>query len=945
MRSIGKTLLVGLLGLALVATAIAEPPKDRAQYSQEKVRLFERARDVDALRDPQRIVRQLRHFDRPFTADEANLVAPTPKSLADAYVRAVAGAISLDKAWIGEIGPFEKSALADEGNQVKFFEQKRLGGATTVSYVQTLSGLRVWQGGMAVTVLNAPLRVVSSTNSFHGAFDVKMPDDAAFPLQGIDAARLAKALQLEDRYRETPPRINGTELLVYQYDSANRVDPESRRDERARGLEAGPPTLPLPNVPDAVRPGEHRVVAEVLFTLPVAGADVNWRAFVDVQTGAVLYLRAFVAHANGLVFVRDPTTQTGNVPPTAPITDLDACRSDVTLSGLDPPAGTPPEQHLTGEFVEIVDRSAPNDAGPTEDAPYQFAYSADTNDFAAVNAYHHSDALFRMVQGMGIDVYAYFDETDLPVPVDHRATIGWSCPNGNCVNAQAPGNTTGTGSDGFRYALAATGTNVGIAAAWRVVLHEFGHALLWDSVHWPNFGFAHSAGDSLAVILNDPGSQAPDRFDSFPWVGIGRRHDRSVAAGWGWGGSQDTGGYSSEQVLSTTLFRAYRSIGGDAAEVATRQLAADYSANLIVRGIGLLATDPVTPSPSPDIFEASLMTADISTASIEGHPGGAVHKLIRWAFEKQGLHRAPGTPSTEEGDPPPVDVYIDDSRGGEYTYLESFWHTTDYWNRQTADGGTTHETPILGVPNFLYVKVQNRGTQEAHNVTVRTYHNRPGMGLLWPGSWKPTTTSVLPGPGDPSITIPSGGSAVVGPFEWQPAIANHECILASVTADDDLSNIDPASVLPCNSGPTPHWRLVPFDNNIVQRNVAPVPASNAQVLIRAFEKRQFFLHNPYRKEALAQVQLRLPRALKARDWKLELQGDMPRRFKLPELGHRKMGLRLVPGQDFRPADLKESAIEVRGYIDGMLVGGMTFPLDPRMRDGSKPAAGDKGGTQ
>ena len=39
----------------------------------------------------------------------------------------------------------------------------------------------------------------------------------------------------------------------------------------------------------------------------------------------------------------------------------------------------------------------------------------------------------------------------------------------------------------------------------------------------PNFGFSHSAGDSIAVILNDPETQAPDRFVSFPWVNIGRR--------------------------------------------------------------------------------------------------------------------------------------------------------------------------------------------------------------------------------------------------------------------------------------------------------------------------------------------------------------------------------------------------------------------------------------
>jgi hypothetical protein len=72
------------------------------------------------------------------------------------------------------------------------------------------------------------------------------------------------------------------------------------------------------------------------------------------------------------------------------------------------------------------------------------------------------------------------------------------------------------------------------------VLHEFCHELLWENVGSPNFGFAHSAGDSLAAILLDPGSLAPDRFLTFPFISIlnARRHDRDVTAGWAWGGYQ-----------------------------------------------------------------------------------------------------------------------------------------------------------------------------------------------------------------------------------------------------------------------------------------------------------------------------------------------------------------------------------------------------------------------
>ena len=49
----------------------------------------------------------------------------------------------------------------------------------------------------------------------------------------------------------------------------------------------------------------------------------------------------------------------------------------------------------------------------------------------------------------------------------------------------------------------------------------------------------HRDSNAPTAILNDPGSQAPDRFLTFPFTPLLRRHDRSVAAGFAWGGSQD----------------------------------------------------------------------------------------------------------------------------------------------------------------------------------------------------------------------------------------------------------------------------------------------------------------------------------------------------------------------------------------------------------------------
>src|SRR5262249_14943995 len=111
----------------------------------------------------------------------------------------------------------------------------------------------------------------------------------------------------------------------------------------------------------------------------------------------------------------------------------------------------------------------------------------------------------------------------------------------------------------------------------------------------------------------------------------------------------------------------------------------------------------------------------------------------------------------------------------------------------------------------------------ANNVTVCGYQADPASGLNWPNDWAAMTTALMPA--DP---IASGGSTIVGPFVWTPRFLGRESMLMVASADRDLPNTDPSTGLPCARGPTPHWRLVPFDNNIGQRNVMPVARAAIQ---------------------------------------------------------------------------------------------------------------------
>jgi hypothetical protein len=363
------------------------------------------------------------------------------------------------------------------------------------------------------------------------------------------------------------------------------------------------------------------------------------------------------------------------------------------------------------------------------------------------------------------------------------------------------------------FGVAAPNTTFGIAADVRVVIHEFGHGVLWDHVDSPNFGFAHSPGDSLAAILHDPISKAPDRFETFPFMkqsaGLSRNHNRPVSEGWAWGGpaNRDDTQYGSEQILSTTLFRIYRAAGGDSDEQSERVFASRYVSYLILKAVGLLEFM----TRDPDVYVMALTEADAVTTDFEGHPGGAFAKVFRWSFEKQGLYQPPGAPSPvhQPGAPPDVDVYIDDGRDGEYMpFLKQVDDAGEIWNRSAEDGGLIHEPPVAGVESFLYLRVKNRGTSVATEVSVRGFRAPADGGKLWPGDWQPLAAGKVAAP-----DIPPGGSVVVGPLRFTPAAAGEQ-VLFEVAALGDSSAL--ASVV---AGPIATRRLVQLDNNLAQKRL------------------------------------------------------------------------------------------------------------------------------
>ena len=469
--------------------------------------------------------------------------------------------------------------------------------------------------------------------------------------------------------------------------------------------------------------------------------------------------------------------------------------------------------------------------------------------FTAMNAFWHSRELFRRLKAYGFSPERLFRFAELPLLVRYRAALSGSVSQrGRAVNASAgweeyphyvhDDGKLKPGRMQIRFGLAdaqvdASGGALGIACDPRWNWHEFSHVLLMGMVGERELPFTHSFGDGLAAIISDwnsrltleHGDGSPWRGVTFPWVRSLRRHDRDASKGWGWDGAMNqreryfggasrrgVAGYWAEQILSTTLFNLYRAIGGDARQSdgtpdgARRRAAGEYVIYLLVRATALLGPAEVVPTRSPDEFAWALIDADVGTRrpppGTAPFYGGLVHKVTRWAFERQGL-TAPASGIAD------VDIYIDDGRKGEYDF--SVW--SGAW--PPAPPGMRIVTSQAGggaAKTALHVSIGNRGPADALDIVV-TLWVAPCRGAA-PPAWDASTWKKL---ASRNVAAVPGNAAGRAPVECVFDVSHLEsgtyALLASATCDADPSNIDPESGLP-GAANASLQELVICDNNL-----------------------------------------------------------------------------------------------------------------------------------
>lgn len=272
-------------------------------------------------KDKDGVVRSLEHLEAPYVAEIPSAEADAV-SVSHQYLRDAAAIYGIPDTLLKNLDtkvPAQPS-LADRSTPELNLaaDPKSRHKCTIVSYQQTILGLPIWEAGFSVT-LDDDMNVISSMSTIEEKVSAKTPKRDALARDMLDEKRLRQILGIEEK--QPGVAINAQRLLVYKYDPQSRQETEEDETHES-GVDVAVPTIELPPLRDSINSGAFIVCREVLFTWPLPNfGDINWRAFVEVNTGSVVYLRALMASIHAYVYTMDPFTRLGATgpPTTAPL--------------------------------------------------------------------------------------------------------------------------------------------------------------------------------------------------------------------------------------------------------------------------------------------------------------------------------------------------------------------------------------------------------------------------------------------------------------------------------------------------------------------------------------------------------------------------------------------------------------------------------------------------
>lgn len=788
-------------------------------------------------------------------------------------------------------------------------------GSYSVRLDQEFKGVPVDSSEVVVNVYTDG-RVHSIYNNYH--YDI--PDNLDPKNIKVQEAEAREAVErLTDGFERR--MISKPRLIVYRYQRDDNRPPKPaphqidfhRRIAAIREAAAG----------EAPKQGQHYLAWD--FTMTARDPTQSWRILIDANTGrlinAIDLLQYAVAGAaiqpkgilkasgTGKVFDPNPIVTSGNTGLSSgtPIGTLDMQQVPVTLDRLNAPVGA--DYHLDGAYARMEEIENPVFNEPTSTTA-DFTYPSNNRSFLDTMCYFH------------LDRFQNFIQTDLAM--------------NNVANFSIATDPQGfNGADNSRYDPSAKNLAFGEggipdAADAMVILHEYGHAIQ-DNVN-PGFsnysaGISEGFGDFLAAVFyDDKHANSATRgimmsWDANPTDGFwtGRRYD----VPWLFDGPEfaAANGHNRGQLWCATMFELYRKLGGDSGYTGVKRAARDLAIRLHLMANFNVPTSGASASQMGQQVEA----ADTNLTGWR-YANGLHKKVIYDTFRRRHL---PGY--TDLG----VDVYINDGREGGYgsasgndlfteqLWDENYWDTQDIWVRTTQYGsaaaqaaGTSadHVEPPVGSTAYLYVRVKNRGTNAAGSgaLTVKAFHCTPGLGLVWPTDWTAMDTpsiavaNILPGPGN---------GQVVGPFPWTPTEVGHECVLVVVECANDRAVTQDLLATDL----VPHSDLVPFDNNIAQRNLVPTGPKGSMA-------RGFYISNPFAEARTLQLHFNstLPERWR---WHTNLANEREVRLKPRERRWVNLVIDQASGAPVERFD-QQYRLDVTGTIDDRIIGGMTYYVAP-----------------
>ncbi|MFD4370649.1 hypothetical protein [Streptomyces sp. NPDC058486] len=573
--------------------------------------------------------------------------------------------------------------------------------------------------------------------------------------------------------------------LVYLRDTARPPLPEADR-----------PTAPLALLRKGKRRPDGRLHLVHDLVVETTGPFEHFRVVVDAVDGKLLWIEVAGKYVTATlkVYLPDPVTESGNGL-------LNSQSTHDELKGLAHEVQTEIAEadghgdfHLAGEWCFCTDWDAPAVEQPVSESPtFVFDSHRENPGFLSANAYYWTDSFARYLRDLG---NATLNARMARVEVDPQGAQ--STDKSEWIGTTTPPR--------MRFDM----KHVPGAADLGIIVHEYTHGV----VQWLRTGatgpleYEHSICDVMAGVYRDRFNPAGNRrTETFPFdnnvkdewskerrLDLTQRFDDAGFAGYG----PDL----RTSMLASALWQCYLGMGGSSNDKFVRAKAADKMIKVLLAMVPRLGPD--TPQSKDNAFHL----ANICIAADAEVHGGLHHNVMHDAFVRQGLFAKPD-----------VDVFIadrpgdtgDEPSGGDH---DPFWTSPDIWVRHEKDGGNEHQEPIVNQPNYLYVRVHNRGTDEARADSFKVEARRcaPGTGMTWPQHFTPIASETI------RAAIPPGGSVRVGPFPWTPTIADHECLIAYVHGADD------PAVVATSGDPVAHDKLVRFDNNVGQRNVYPRPS-------------------------------------------------------------------------------------------------------------------------